>query len=648
MVSHLHSSLSVHSPGVRATWRAGAIRHRLASWHTITSDRTILQWVSGYNIDFMAPPPSRSHAPSPNFTDKEVCFMGEEIERLQIHGVIESCTHETGEYVSPIFLRPKKNGQFRMILNLKDLNPFIEYHHFKMESLDTCLQLMTPGVYMASLDLSDAYYSVPVHKSSRKFLKFQFKGQLFQYCCLPNGLSSAPRVFTKLLKPVFAYLRQQGHVLSSYLDDSFALGLNPALCDKAVWATYNLLTDLGFHINTQKSVLVPCQILPHLGFILDSTSMLVSLSDRKMTAIKEACLHLKLTPRPTLRHLAQVIGKLVAAFPGETYGPLYYRELEKAKVQGLRHVGHGYHKKVTLPPGELQELNWWLAHADSCPRHILQPSPDITLQTDASLEGWGATIVAGHDRVPVQIDTTGGRWPHTFKDKHINVLELSAVLFGLKALCAKVHHLCVHVQIDNTTAVAYIKAMGGIHSEACNNVALEIWHWCKQRDIWLTASHIAGVDNSTADAQSRQFNDRTEWQLAKWAFDMCVDKWGSPTIDMFASQLNTQLPIFAAWKPDPQASYVDAFSISWHGKFIYCFPPFCLLSRVLCKIQLEGVKAIVVAPRWPTQPWFPVLQTMAREPPIAFPSDPDLLVLPGNPHMHHPMTKHLHLQAYLL
>ena len=68
-----------------------------------------------------------------------------------------------------------------------------------MESLASAICLMTPGSYMASVDLQDAYYSVPVDESYQKYLKLSWKGELFQFTCLLNGLASAPRLFTKLL-----------------------------------------------------------------------------------------------------------------------------------------------------------------------------------------------------------------------------------------------------------------------------------------------------------------------------------------------------------------------------------------------------------------------------------------------------------------
>ena len=73
---------------------------------------------------------------------------------------------------------------------------------------------------MASVDLKDAYYSVPVAYCDQKLLKFEWMGQSYKFICFPNGLAFCPRKFTKLLKPVYATLRQSGHLSSSYIDDS--------------------------------------------------------------------------------------------------------------------------------------------------------------------------------------------------------------------------------------------------------------------------------------------------------------------------------------------------------------------------------------------------------------------------------------------
>ena len=122
-----------------------------------------------------------------------------------------------GGFISSIFLREKRDKQHRLILNLKKFNKFAAYRHFKMDTLSTVLSMVRENCYMSSIDLCNAYYSVPVALSDQKYLIFCFEGQLYKYVCLPNGLSSTPRIFTKLLKPVYSALRKQGHQIMGYL-----------------------------------------------------------------------------------------------------------------------------------------------------------------------------------------------------------------------------------------------------------------------------------------------------------------------------------------------------------------------------------------------------------------------------------------------
>ena len=147
-----------------------------------------------------------------------------------VKGVIAPCKHEEGEVMSLIFTREKKDGLQRLIVNLQKLNQDVTYHHFKMDTLATALTLITKDCFMASLDLKDAYYSVPIFDEHRKWLRFQWKGRLFEYNALPNRLASAPRLFTKLMKPVYAPLGAKGHVSSAFLDGSLLVGITRDRC----------------------------------------------------------------------------------------------------------------------------------------------------------------------------------------------------------------------------------------------------------------------------------------------------------------------------------------------------------------------------------------------------------------------------------
>ena len=139
-----------------------------------------------------------------------------------------------------------------MILTLKSFNQHIEYQHFKMDSVWTAIRLMTPSCYMASVDLKHAYYSVPIAESDQKYLKFEWKNILYQFSCFTNGLAFCPRKFTKLMKPVFATLRQPGHMSSGFIDDSWLMGSVWNDCAKNVVYTVKLLDSLGFVVHPEK------------------------------------------------------------------------------------------------------------------------------------------------------------------------------------------------------------------------------------------------------------------------------------------------------------------------------------------------------------------------------------------------------------
>jgi hypothetical protein len=79
-----------------------------------------------------------------------------------------------------------------------------------MEGIHMLRDLLRKGDFMVKIDLKDAYFTVQVWQGHQKFLRFYWKESLFEFACLPFGLASAPRVFTKLMKPVVALLRQMG------------------------------------------------------------------------------------------------------------------------------------------------------------------------------------------------------------------------------------------------------------------------------------------------------------------------------------------------------------------------------------------------------------------------------------------------------
>jgi hypothetical protein len=112
------------------------------------------------------------------------------------------------------------------------------------------------------------------------------KGQLFEYTCQPNGFECAPRLFTKLMKPIFGQLRAEGLLSIIYIEDSYMQGNSYRDCLHNVQCTRDLISQLGFSINENKSVFEPTQMLTFLGFILDSITMCIYLTELKRTKLK--------------------------------------------------------------------------------------------------------------------------------------------------------------------------------------------------------------------------------------------------------------------------------------------------------------------------------------------------------------------------
>ena len=147
-----------------------------------------------------------------------------------------------------------------------------------------------------------------------------------------------------------------------------------------------------------------------------------------------------------------------------------------------------------------------------------------------------------------------------------------------------------HVRIfsDNTTAVTYINKQGDIKSLSCNEIAKQIWEFCTHNNTHISAAQIPGKHNILVDLASRKFQDSPIWMPK--IFDYVVRQFGRPDIDMFASRLTKQIPIYACWLPDQESSFTDAFTTKWNNIFIYAFPPFSITWRMLQKSRRTARK----------------------------------------------------------
>ena len=94
------------------------------------------------------------------------------------------------------------------------------------------------------------------------------------------------------------------------------------------------------------------------------------------------------------------------------------------------------------------------------------------------------------------------------------------------------------------------------------------------------------------------------------------------------SRLNTQLPKYISYKPDPYAYLIDAFSVHWRFYRCFLFPPLSFVGQTLQKIRMDQTEVILVVSKWSTQPWFNTLQGMLSQEPYLVTSHKENLILP--------------------
>jgi hypothetical protein len=379
-------------------------------------------------------------------------------------------------------------------------------------------------------------------------------------------------------------------------------------------------------LNREKSVLIPCTRLVFFGFLLDSVEFKVFLPQEKVVKILALAQRLLSAEMVTVRSLATFIGVIIQTFVAVWPGPMHYRDLERQKVYGL-YPNMSYDNVITLSDVCRREIQWWKTNLVRCNgKTIRPPSISFWITTDASLKGWG---------VAMRGKSVGGRWSLSEQGSHINYLELLAMFFGLKSFCRDCHDIHIGIQSDSSTAVSYLNQMGGMRSRKLDFLASEIWNWCIDRNVFVTAQFIPGVDNVEADRESRNFSENKEWVLKPEIFVRICDQTFMPEVDLFASRIARQLDNYVAWTFDPDAIAIDAFSIDWRKLRPFVFPPFVLLGKILTKIVHDEVEdAIVIAPHWHSQSWFPLLLSCLISLPISLPNHQDLLSLPHSGELH--------------
>ena len=173
------------------------------------------------------------------------------------------------------------------------------------------------------------------------------------------------------------------------------------------------------------------------------------------------------------------------------------------------------------------------------------------------------------------------------------------------------------------------KQNGRTHSQALCSLAISLWDWSLQWNIYLVAEYLPGKENTVADQESRAMRDRCDWMLNPHVFNEIQSQslTGPCKIDLFALRLTKQLPRFFSWRLDPEAERTDAFSQNWSIARCYANPPWCLIPCCQSQARQQMVRVVIITPLWNSQPWFPTILRL-KDFRCLLPTRADLVILP--------------------
>ena len=192
------------------------------------------------------------------------------------------------------------------------MNRFLWKQKFKYEDLRVAMMLFRPGELMFAFDLKSGYHHVEIARHHQKFLGFEWKGQNYVFVVLPFGLSAAPYLFTKLMRPLVRFWRARGIKAIMYLDDGICSVEGKKEADLASQFVQDTLNKAGLVVNDKKSSWNPSHCMTWLGFDVDLSHGCISVPEKRLSQ-----LHKLLNDKGTEEYLAakqiaSLVGKIIS------------------------------------------------------------------------------------------------------------------------------------------------------------------------------------------------------------------------------------------------------------------------------------------------------------------------------------------------
>ena len=478
-------------------------------------------WPSGRLPTLPAPSiTNKNHKGVTDHPDQLAKYIKKESSYGAVMGPYSRIPFKHGVGISPLSTRPKKDSEDRRVIvdlsfpvgqAVNDGIPKDSYMGFncklefpKMDQFALRIYSLGQGCMMFKIDLSRYFRQIPLDPGDYSLLGYVINGQIYFDKVLPMGMRSAPYIAQRITNAIAYIHRSLEFFLLNYVDDFVGAELQ-----EKIWEAYHALSDLlqSLRVETSRDKIVPPTLrLEFLGITFDSNTMTMEISDKKVEEIKTELSTWLYKTAAKCREVESLVGKLQFVAKCIRSGRIFLGRL----IRWIRDMNREI--RYTIPIEAHKDIAWWSRFIQEFNGVALlwlakEPSTDKILQTDACLKGFGGICGSSYFR---------GRFPKQDQKCNIAVLEMWAVMVGLKLFVEQLRGKYFWVHVDNE-AVATVLNSGGSHDTELQNTLREIALIAAKYQFVIRARFILGVTNRVADWLSRWHDTTAKREFRKFA-----------------------------------------------------------------------------------------------------------------------------------
>ena len=607
------------NPWAHSTKREDALRRQLGYHYALGMSPVHLGWIGfGVPLNFI---PERVPEVLAFRNHRSAEEEGEFVDKEHATGVREGSfrvvTRSVLKGICPLQVEKHPvSGKRRLCQDLRWINGHLPNVEFRMESLNVELgDIVRPGDKLFTTDIEKAYYCLAIHPQAQPYLGWKWRSSYYMPTCLVFGLSTAPRVFTKVMRPMMAFMRSLGIRVLGMIDD-YMWAEQPDRILTVRAAVQAVLPRLGWTLNA-KCVWEPADEVLMLGMLINTKEFVVRAPAKKVEAAV-AAIKAVLEPHkrgssfpPQLRSLERITGLLMSmmlALPAvRVFTRALYRciavtqegmELERV-VSGSRYP----RGVVRLTQEAVEEMEFWLIRLythNSLPINSRETQVEVLLWSDASDVGWGgeAVGVAGGSAGKKAEETQGteeglesmtfGSLPRQEIGRSSTRRELVGLLqlVSTETILSQIRGKRIRVLMDSLPALRNLINGGGPKEEL--TAAVKEWtRFCEQHNVKPVYEWLPRAANWRADKASKLYHQQHVFSKAG-------------TEERIREAL-TPLALAAGSTRAAQPHN------HWLGKVPMFLPMFHQVDERVEMIRATLEEAIIVVPQWPaggTHDWY--------------------------------------------